>query len=229
MADEKPKKDQNPEQDNLFREIDEELRDERMTALWNAYGKYLIGAAVAIVVIVAGYKGWQGYDLSTRTAAGDSFLAAADKAAKGENEAALQAFAQLSSDAPAGYALLARLREAALLGQNGDTAGAVAAYGEISGDSGIAQVYRDLARVLAAQIDLDRGNAQQAATAVSGLTADDNPWRFSAREVTALAALAAGDKAQAKTLFDGLAADAQTPIALKQRASDFAQMLATAN
>ena len=42
--------------DNLFREVEEELRRERMEKLWKQYGNYVIAAAALIVIIVLGYK-----------------------------------------------------------------------------------------------------------------------------------------------------------------------------
>ena len=39
---------------DLFREIEEELRQERFEKLWRSYGRYVIGAAVAVVVAVGG-------------------------------------------------------------------------------------------------------------------------------------------------------------------------------
>ena len=37
---------------DIFREIDEELRQERFEKLWQRYGKVVIGAAVGIIVSV---------------------------------------------------------------------------------------------------------------------------------------------------------------------------------
>jgi len=39
---------------DVFREVDEELRRDRLMALWKRFGPYLIGAAVALVLVVAG-------------------------------------------------------------------------------------------------------------------------------------------------------------------------------
>ena len=41
---------------DIFREIDEELRQERFEKLWQSYGKYIIAAIVAVVVGVGGCK-----------------------------------------------------------------------------------------------------------------------------------------------------------------------------
>ena len=43
--------------ENIIREIDEELRSDRMRKLWRNFGPYVIGAAVAIVLIVAVNEG----------------------------------------------------------------------------------------------------------------------------------------------------------------------------
>src|SRR5690606_13983382 len=45
-------------QDNIFREIDEELRSDRMRSLWRRFAPYVIGAAVGVVVLVAANEGW---------------------------------------------------------------------------------------------------------------------------------------------------------------------------
>ncbi|UXN73227.1 hypothetical protein N8D56_20075 [Devosia sp. A8/3-2] len=36
-------------QDNIFREVDEELRSDRMRAFWRRFAPYVIGAAIAVV------------------------------------------------------------------------------------------------------------------------------------------------------------------------------------
>ena len=51
---------------DIFREIDEELRQERFERLWKRYGKFIIGAAVAVVLIVGGYKFWEYYSLKQK-------------------------------------------------------------------------------------------------------------------------------------------------------------------
>ncbi len=55
MAEKPPVK---TEDDFLFEEIDDELRQDRAHKLWRAYGQYVIGAVLALVIGVAGYQGW---------------------------------------------------------------------------------------------------------------------------------------------------------------------------
>ena len=39
--------------DGFFREVDEELRNDRVRSFWNRFGRYIIAAAVALVLVVS--------------------------------------------------------------------------------------------------------------------------------------------------------------------------------
>ena len=43
---------------DIFREVDEDIRHERFKRLWDRFGPWVIGVAVLIVLITAGYRGW---------------------------------------------------------------------------------------------------------------------------------------------------------------------------
>ena len=64
------------EDDILFEEVDDELRQDQANKLWQVYGQYVLALCVAIVIGVGGFKGWQHYDLTTRQEAGERFAAA---------------------------------------------------------------------------------------------------------------------------------------------------------
>ena len=44
--------------DTLIREVDEELRSDRVRKLWRQLGPWVIGGAVAVVLGVAAYQIW---------------------------------------------------------------------------------------------------------------------------------------------------------------------------
>jgi hypothetical protein len=208
-------------QDNLLREIDEDLRQERYAKLWKTYGRYVIAATVIFVASVAGFQGWQTYDINLRSEEGRQFAAAQRLAADAKADEALTAFGALSADATAGYALLSRFQEAALLAGKGDRVGAVAAYHAIAADTGIDALYRDLATVLAGLQEAEgTGDVQGALDRLAPIIADDNPWRHSAREVSAVLALRKGDRAKAREFFDALATDPAAPRGIRSRAAE---------
>lgn len=207
-------------QDSLLREIDEELRQEQYAKLWKKYGSYLIAAALALVVVVAGHQGWRTYDVKNRMEQGERFAAAQQLATSGKTAAAAEAFAALADDAGGGYELLASLRTAAALAKTGDKTGAVVIYRQLSEDSGYDPVYRDLAVILETLLVIDDGEAAAIRSRLAPLMADDNPWRHSARELAAHAALRAGDRKAARELFTNLARDGAAPQGIRSRADE---------
>ena len=211
-----------PEQDNLFKEIDEELRQENFAKLWGNYGNYLIGAAVLIVVSVATYQGWKSYDLSRRS--DDSSLYAAAMKAINENQSAeaSSALAHLAKKGTKGYSTLARLNQAGLLAHSGDAPGAAAAYLSIANDLSVDKIFRDLALVHSTMHDLDRGDTAELTKRIQRLIASTNPWRHSAKELAALLAQRNGDRQQANKLFKELADDVTAPAGIRARAAELA-------
>ena len=214
------------EEDVLIREIDDELKQENLQKLWNDYGVYMLGAAVALVIGVAGFKGWQAYDMNQRTELSERFAAAQKLAEGGKTEAARAAFGAITADGGAGYAMLARFQMAALMAKNGDTAGAAGAYAAIAGDGGVKPVYQELAVVLGALSELDSKSRDGGLLArAQKLAAGTGPWRFSAKEISALEALYGGDNKKAREYYGELAKAADAPQGLRARAREMELIL----
>jgi len=211
-----------PLQDSLLREIDEDLRKEKFAKLWKNYGSYIIAAAVLLVVGVAGTQGWYSYDLGRRQAAGEQLVRAMNVSAD-DPSVAVGELQSLAENAGSGYALLARLQEAALLAKGGDQRAAIAIYRELATGSDD-PIYRDLAVVLGAEHQLARAGSSvdrvELERTLQPITVDDNPWRYSAREIMGVLALQAGDNAKAVEIFSALATDLRAPQGMRSRAAE---------
>jgi hypothetical protein len=209
-----------PVQDSLLREIDEDLRRERYALLWKRYGWVIITLVVALVVGVAGYEAWRGYQQRVHVQSGERFAAAATLA-EVDPATAAGAFRELAEDAPRGYEILARLREAALHVEQNDYAAAAAVYDKLAGRTGD-PLYSDLAVILTVMAEMQMAvtpaNAAGLAEQLSPLTAPDRPWRYSAREMSAHLALRSGETERARELLTELSADVQAPEGIRARA-----------
>ena len=226
MANNKPERD--PEQENLFKEIDEELRQEKMTVLWKKYGMFVIGASVLIVGAVATFQAWQAWDTNRRSAESAQFVTALEAATQQRPADAMQKFAKLSKNGSIGYATLARLNQAALQAEGGDRVGAIASYLSISNDDSVDTIFRDLALLLSTLHDLDTANPDELAQRIARLTVTTNPWRHSAKELTALLAQRRGNKSQAERLFKELADDVTAQAGTRARAAEMSAILENA-
>jgi hypothetical protein len=215
------------EDDILFEEIDDELRQDRAHKMWKAYGHYVIGLALVIVVGVGGYKAWRYYDLTSRQDAGERFTTATQLAADNKTEDAYKAFSGIAADGTRGYKVLARFSQARLMAQKGDAQGAAGAYQALSEDSTLDSLYRDMAVILGAIVELNIPGTDLAGLdkRLTPLSAGTSPWRFSAREISAIAAQQTGDKNKARDLYKSLNDDAMAPQGVRARAQEMLSIL----
>ena len=210
---------------DIFREIDEDLRRDRLGKLWSKYGKYLVGLVVLIIVGTAAFVAWRGWQQRQAAEEGVRYGAAATLLRDGSTDEAIKAFEALGNDG-GGYGLLARLEAAELKAKHGDQAGGVAALQAIAADTRLDQTYRDLALVLAGLHSLDSEQPGTVIARIAPLISPDNPWRFMALEITALAQLKDGNQAEALKTYTQLADDLAAPQSLRARA---AEMVASLN
>jgi hypothetical protein len=210
---------------DIFREIDEELRQDKFERLWREYGRYVIAGAVVIVLAVAGFSGWQQYRESQRLEAGARFAAAKASEQDGKTEDAAALFAALGRESGTSYGTLARFHEAALIAKKGDGEGAAALYDTLAADTGVDAELRDLATILAASIRANGASPDSAAieAKLRPLIDSGGTWRHSALEILGTLAHRKGDLAEAKETFKKIVDDFQAPQGLRARAS---QMLA---
>lgn len=213
-------------EDSFLREIEEELRSDKLKAFWRRFAPFIIGAAVLIVLLVAANEVWKWYRSSTAAEASDRYYAAVELAGSGDADAARAAFAELAADGPDGYAILARFQEAALLAQQGQTAEAIAAYDALASSLN-RQRLRELAYVLGAYLAVDQLDAAAVEQRVGGLTGEESPMRNSAREALGLAHYKAGNIEEARANFEAIAADPLAGQDMQLRAFVYLEQLAS--
>jgi hypothetical protein len=207
--------------DQFIQEVDEELKRERQLALWRKYGRAVTAAALVVVIGVAATVGWRHYQANRRAEAGLAFTRAVEAATAGRTDEALNAFRKLAADAPAGFAELARLQEAAQIARQGNEAGASQVYDAMAKDSSVSEPFRNVALLMYALANLDRADPAALTERLKPLAAAISPWRYSAQELTALLARRKGDEKSAREIFKRLADDATTPPSVRARAAEF--------
>ena len=201
---------------DIFHEVDEEVRREKLKQLWERHSNLIVAAALLIVLAVAGWRGYEWWELRKSADSGTQFEAAIALAEAGKQADAQAAFAKIAKDGSTGYRILARFREAAELAKT-DPAAAVQAYASLSADSSIDRTLQDLAAIRGGLILVDTAPYAELAPKLEPLTTADRPFRHTARELLALSAWRSGDTAAAKRWLDLIATDAETPAGTRAR------------
>ena len=210
---------------DIFHEVDEEVRRERLQKLWDRYSIYIIGLAVLIVAGMAAWRGYEWWVAKQAAAAGAQFEQALTLSEQGKHAEAEQAFTKIAGEAPAGYRILARLRAASELAQT-KPADAVKAYDQVAADASLGQTLQDLAALRAAMLLADSAALAEMEKRLGPLTEPGRSFRASARELLALSAWQNHDAAAARKYIDMLTADAETPPGARARAEMLAALIA---
>lgn len=211
-------------EETLFREIDEDLRADRLRNLWQRFGPYIIGAAVAVVLLVAVNEGWSWWQKSNAARSSDALYVAFDAARAGDTQKALDALAPVESEGTGQYPALARFAEAAYLAKQGKAAEAVAVYDELAGSLTELRL-RELALILAAFDLVDSGYVSGIETRVNGLVASGSSFTSAAREALGLAQYKAGDLDAALATFQAVTSDPTATNDLLARVSVYITQL----
>jgi hypothetical protein len=209
---------------DIFREVDEEVRQEQLIGFVKRYGAYLAVVVVLAIIGVVGHRYWQDHQRQQHAALGEAFDAAMLLAADGKTEEATAALRALAEREPGGgYGLLARFRLAEMSQNSGDSKAAQGIYDAIAGDRGVPRVYRDLAGYHSAALALDAGGGPELAARLDAMAGEDNPWNLFVLELKGLNQYKTGQRDAAKATFRDLLAKAPADSNFRLRSQ---QMLA---
>ena len=215
-----------PETNETFlREVDENLRRDRLRDFGKQYGGWLAAAVVLFLIASGGFIWWQQHKVQRSEANVEQLAEIFKNIGAGTPGSAPQKLDQLSEDGSKSVRATAMFTRAALAIQQNDLKLATAKYREIAADSSLPQPYRDAALIRQTAIEFDSLQPQQVISRLQPLAKPGQPWFGSAGEMTALAMIKQGQKTEAGRLFAALAKDSTVPETIRGRAAQIAGTL----
>jgi hypothetical protein len=211
---------------DIFREIDDDLRRQKLEQLWQRHGRSFILAIFVLIALTAGYVYWQGRTTNALEASTGKLTTILQQIKADNRATSMEQLAAFASSSPAGQAVIAQLYKASIASEDGKTAEAVAALTAIAADNNVAPLYRDYARLLSVYQQLDSGDPVELQNTLSPLKGAGKPWRFAAEELSALLSLKQGDRDSATAALERIQADTDAPAGGRERAT---RILATLN
>ena len=205
--------------DKIFDEITADLRRDRMADAWVKYGRFVIGGAVGIVLLVAAITGYGAMRSGQQEAASaryDLLLAEIAEAEADVKITRLLAFAETEDN---GYGTLAGFSAALEQAKQGQYDTALSRFDILAARSGLPDSLRDFASLQAAIVLLDSdGSLAEIERRLYDLIDEDNRLQPMAREVMALAYSAHDKPLEARDLLMQQIADGKVSPLSRARA-----------
>ena len=198
---------------DIFREVEEDVRREKLEKFWKAYGDYIIALAALILIGTAAFELWQRYEAAQRNKVSAAFVAAQRIP---DPRVAAQTFADLAKTAPKGYRVLARMEQADSMLAAGQRDSAIQIYKEIAdSDNGPTGA---VARLREGWALANTASRADLATLLAPLESPTNAFKQMADEILAYSDYHNNDLPKAAAEFNALASDPNAPDQLRQRA-----------
>jgi len=211
--------------DTFFKEVEENLRRDRMQDFFKSYGKWIAAAVVLFLVAVGGWIYWEERQNQTEADQSEQLHAVLTDIAANRRQTVPQRIAELEKSHSDVVRASAALTDAALALEKNDRAGAIAKYRQVADDKGLAQPFRDLATLRLTALEFDAIKPEEVVSRLEPLAKAGNPWFGSAGEMTALALMKQNKNSEAGRLFAAIAADSQVPNSIRSRAVQVAGTL----
>ena len=203
---------------DIFEEVDEELRTDKVNEFWKRYWPYVLGAALLIIAVVAG-KSWLDHqsqkEIELAGVAYEDGLAALDA----EDIQTARAKLKTVMTEKSGFAKLSgQVLAEGELSLSGDSAAAADALSmsAAQGDGPLSQI----ASLKAAYIRSDSMSLEELEAKVSGLLTAGGGVGALARELIAAKALQSGDIERARKEFNALKLSLDAPAGVQERAQE---------
>lgn len=207
------------ENEGLLREVEEELRRERLANIWQQYGTLIVAGLALLVAGVGGWKYWQNQKIAAAQTAGMSYQSAMTSLANGKVDDAAKAFAGVADGGQSGYQSLARLQLAGAHLKQGKTAEAKAAFDEVAKDPSADPLLQDYATLQSVALDIGDSDLSDVQNRLNRLLKPTSPWRTNAHELVALAAFHGKKYDVAKENLRTIVADSSASAGSIQRAN----------
>ena len=203
------------ETDSFIDEVTEEVRRDRLYAMFRKYG--WIG--VAAVVLIVGGAAWNEWSKARAEARAQAFGdAVAAALANNDPAARTAALSAIEASSGAGHGAILALLTASQAEASGDVPKALAALKMVADDTGLSPTYRQLAQLKSVMLGGEGMAPADRDALLAELAAPGAPYRTLAMEQQALVLIDAGKTDEAVKILTALRDDAEASGGQQARA-----------
>lgn len=225
MIKKKTQEQHNDFEDAFIREIDEELKNEKIKKIWDKYGLFIIIFVVAAVFAAVSFESVQAWKDKRNQEMSDTFAYALNLQNQGRYAEAKEVLVSLQNSDRGIYSDIAKMQEASLLVEQNQLQDAMKVLESITQNEDFNPQIRDIATLKLASFKLKDAPAEEIKTLLAPLTADQSVWKNTAKELLAMLAVREKDFQGAKNLYQEISESPEAADTLKARAQDMINVL----
>lgn len=211
--------------ETFVKEVDENLRRDRIRDFFRENIAWLIGALVLFLAASGGIIWYQQHRVQRAEGHVEELAQIYKNISVGNTAKVPQQLDDLSQSSSKAVRATALFTRAAFAVQQNDSKLAIATFKKISDDSSLPDAYRNAALIRQTALEFDQLQPQQVIARLEPLAKAGNLWFGSAGEMTALALIKQGKKQEAGQLFAAIARDKNAPESIRNRSIQIAASL----
>ncbi len=199
----------------LFREIEEEVKRERLENIWKSFGRFAVWGSIGVIAATAIFVAWDNYSQHEAEIKTTQLVRGAERLAANDYTGANQAFSVLTDDDSSVYYTLAMVQKSMAQEKSGDMEAAKKTY-EILAKKDATKEGSEFASL--AKLKIDSPDVIDVSPA--------SPFYHSISERNAWQLLKSGKKTEATDIFVSLMNDENTPRSIAARANEALRIIA---
>lgn len=211
--------------ETFLREVDEELRKERVNQTVARYGWWIVAGVVLLLAAIGAFFWWQSWRAERSQAQGEALLNTLEAFENNNRNGSTARLDELSQSSITGYRVAALFARANSQIAANQIPAAVATLGSIAGNEDFPEPYRHAALVRQTALEFDRLPPQQVVQRLSSLARPGQPFFGSAGEMVGVAQLRMNRPDLAGPLFGRIGRDETVPASIRSRAIQMAGSL----
>lgn len=211
--------------ETFLREVDEELRKDRLNSFVTRYGWAIVGTIVLLIGAVGGFLWWQERQQVQAGTQAEQLVNALDMVESGNRNGAATVLNQLAESDVDGYRAAALFARANAQIAANQVPAAVSTLRAIADNQTLDEAYRQAALVRQTVLEFDALQPQVVIQRLGPLARPGQPWFGTAGELVAVAHLKMGRPNLAGPLFAAIGLDENVPPSIRTRAIQMAGSL----
>ncbi|MDD4557199.1 MAG: tetratricopeptide repeat protein [Alphaproteobacteria bacterium] len=224
-AEKNDKPQSNEAEEKLLREVEQDLKNDRLVAFWKQYGLYLVIFVVLVLSFAVSFETFKVWHREKNQTWSDTYAYALNLQIQGKYDESLKVLNDIVKNNHDIYVDLAKVQISNVLLEQGKGDEATAALEEIISDKNMNSKMRDVSIIKLASYKLDTAPKEEIVALLSPLATTSNSWTNVAKELLAMLEVREGNLAEARKIYTEILESSDLSESLRVRVQDMLSVL----